>query len=150
MTPRPVTDSSKWTRRRRIAIVLVAAATAASLSTAGAWAGGGHGRHFAEHGYFRGATTVAMAPAAPGAPAAANGVAIAGFAFSPSTLTVSKGTTVTWINEDRAPHTVTGAGGLNSPVLRGGDSYSFTFNSAGTFNYGCDIHQFMHGTVVVK
>ncbi|WP_236572824.1 cupredoxin domain-containing protein [Streptomyces sp. GS7] len=131
----------------------MAAAAAAGISSAGAWPGGEHGgfgRYSAEQGNFRGAATVAMAPAAPGARTAANQVAIAGFAFSPSTLTVSKGTTVTWTNEDRAPHTVTGSGGLNSPTLWGGDSYTFTFKTAGTFSYGCDIHPFMHGTVVVK
>ncbi|MFG2288226.1 cupredoxin family copper-binding protein [Streptomyces sp. NPDC048595] len=93
-----------------------------------------------------------MAPMAPGAPAVTIHVTIADFAFSPSTLTVSKGTTVTWTNEDSAPHTVTssGSGSLNSPTLRSGDSYTFTFNSAGTFSYVCMIHPSMHGTVVVK
>ncbi|MFI9723113.1 cupredoxin family copper-binding protein [Streptomyces sp. NPDC052396] len=93
-----------------------------------------------------------MAPAAPttpSAPAAANRVTIAGFAFSPSTLTVSKGTTVTWTNNDSAPHTVTGSG-LNSPTLSRGATYSFKFNSTGTFSYICTIHPSMHGTVVVK
>ncbi|WP_344021209.1 cupredoxin family copper-binding protein [Streptomyces luteireticuli] len=90
-----------------------------------------------------------MGPTTPSAPAAANQVNIAGFAFSPSTLTVSKGTTVTWTNKDQAPHTVTG-GGLNSPTLGNGATYSFTFKSTGTFNYICTIHPNMHGTVVVK
>ncbi|WP_241777745.1 cupredoxin family copper-binding protein, partial [Streptomyces sp. CT34] len=108
------------------------------------------GRYSGEQGYLRGAAAVAMAPASPGAPAAANHVTIAGFAFSPSTLTVSKGTTVTWTNEDRAPHTVTGSGGLNSPTLGSGGSYTFTFKTAGTFSYYCAIHPSMHGTVVVK
>ncbi|WP_052229913.1 cupredoxin domain-containing protein [Streptomyces sp. CT34] len=75
-----------------------------------------------------------------------------GSAAMPSSLTVRKGTTVTWTNHDRAPHTVTssGSGSLNSPVLRKGGSYTFTFKSTGTFSYYCKIHPFMHGTVVVK
>jgi plastocyanin len=99
-----------------------------------------------------------MAPAAtaslttPNAPAAANHVTIAGFAYSPSTLTVSRGTTVTWTNNDSAPHTVTsdGSGPLNSSTLGRGASYSFTFTSAGTFSYHCAVHPSMHGTIVVK
>ncbi|MFE0186784.1 cupredoxin family copper-binding protein [Streptomyces sp. NPDC059008] len=92
------------------------------------------------------------APAAPIAQAPANHVMIADFAFSPATLTVDKGTTVTWTNEDSAPHTVTsdGSGPLNSPTLDTGGSYTFTFNSAGTYNYYCDIHPSMQGTVIVK
>ncbi|WP_189308188.1 plastocyanin/azurin family copper-binding protein [Streptomyces albospinus] len=139
----------------------MATVTAASVSSVGAWSAGGHGgygRHSAEHGYFRGPAVVAMAPASVAAqttstaPTAASHVAIAGFAYSPSTLTVSKGTTATWTNNDSAPHTVTssGSGSLNSPVLRGGGSYTFTFKTAGTFSYYCNVHPFMHGTVVVK
>ncbi|MFI6768042.1 cupredoxin family copper-binding protein [Streptomyces sp. NPDC050355] len=88
----------------------------------------------------------------PGAPVDAQHVTISDFAFSPSTLTVSKGTTVMWTNNDSAPHTVTssGSGSLNSPDLESGDSYTFTFNSAGTFSYYCAIHPSMHGTVIVK
>ncbi|MGW1200929.1 cupredoxin domain-containing protein [Streptomyces sp. NPDC002536] len=103
------------------------------------------------------APSMGMATAAPATPvtanapaATANHVTIAGFAYSPSTLTVTKGTTVTWTNNDSAPHTVTGSGGLNSPTLSRGGTYSFKFNSAGTFNYICTIHPYMHGTVVVK
>lgn len=92
----------------------------------------------------------AMGSTTPSAPAAANHVTIAGFAFSPSTVTVGKGTTVTWTNNDQAPHTVTGSGGLNSPTLGRGATYSFTFKSTGTFSYICTIHPSMHGTVVVK
>ncbi|MEV5509495.1 cupredoxin domain-containing protein [Streptomyces orinoci] len=142
-------DSPKWARRCRVTSLLVAAVTAASVSTAAAWCGDGHGRETGDHGYSRGPATVAMAPAAPSAPAAASQVTIAGFAFSPSTLTVTKGTTVTWTNNDSVSHTVTGSG-LNSPTLSPGDSYSFTFNSSGTFSYICTIHPSMHGTVVVN
>ncbi|GAA3030820.1 hypothetical protein GCM10020000_04530 [Streptomyces olivoverticillatus] len=79
-------------------------------------------------------------------------MAIANFAYAPSSLTISKGTKVTWTNDDSAPHTVTssGSGPLHSPTLDRGGSYSYTFDSASTFGYYCTVHPYMHGTVVVK
>ena len=76
---------------------------------------------------------------------------IQNFQFSPSTLTVKKGTKVTWTNNDGASHTVTadqGSGPASSPLGQG-DTYSYTFNTVGTFNYHCSIHPSMHGSVVV-
>lgn len=77
-------------------------------------------------------------------------VSITNFAFSPSTITVHKGDTVVWTNNDSAPHTVTGDnGGPASGTLSQGSGYSYTFNTVGTFPYHCTIHPNMHGTVVV-
>lgn len=77
-------------------------------------------------------------------------VSIQGFAFSPATLTVPRGTTVVWTNADNAPHTATSENGpFDSPVLNQGGTFSFTFNSSGMFQYHCDIHPSMRGTVVV-
>lgn len=79
-----------------------------------------------------------------------SGVTIAGMAFSPATITVKKGTSVTWTNNDSVSHTVTGNnGGPNSSTLGNGQSYSFTFNTTGTFKYICAIHPSMTGTVIV-
>ncbi|MFA4935163.1 MAG: cupredoxin family copper-binding protein [Candidatus Methanoperedens sp.] len=84
---------------------------------------------------------------APGATAA---VEIKGFAFNPATITIAKGTIVTWTNRDGAPHTVTGTGNdINSQTLSQGQAYSFTFNDAGTFEYKCNIHPSMRGKVIV-
>ncbi|WP_052172691.1 cupredoxin family copper-binding protein [Nocardia sp. BMG111209] len=95
------------------------------------------------------ATAAASAPAsapAPGGPA----VTIDNFAFAPATLTVRVGSTVTWTNHDEEPHTVvSGDGTLHSPGMGTGATYSFTFTKAGTVDYVCSIHPFMHGTVVV-
>ena len=90
-------------------------------------------------------------------------VAIANFAFSPQTLTVPAGTTVTWTNNDGAPHTVTSTdgpstsaqttGAFDSGNLGSGQTFSFTFDKAGTFYYDCTLHAAqasMHGTVVVQ
>lgn len=79
-------------------------------------------------------------------------VAIQDFAFSPATLKVKKGSTVTWTNKDSAPHTVTAtgtSGGPSSKTLQNGDSYSFTFDQVGTFAYHCSFHSSMTATVEV-
>ncbi len=85
-------------------------------------------------------------------PQATNSVTIQNFAFSPSAITVKKGTTVTWTNKDSTTHTVTevdSKSGPNSGNLEPGKSYSFTFNTPGMFSYHCAIHTNMTGTVTV-
>jgi plastocyanin len=79
-------------------------------------------------------------------------VVIDNFAFSPASITVKKGTTVTWTNKDSATHTVTENDGQNGPDsgdLAQGKAYSFTFDTVGTFKYHCTIHTAMTGTVTV-
>lgn len=74
------------------------------------------------------------------------------FTFSPATLTVTKGTKVTWTNHDDIPHTVTSAATprlFHSGPLDTGDSFAFTFDAAGTYKYFCALHPHMQGTVVV-
>jgi plastocyanin len=77
---------------------------------------------------------------------------IKNFAFSPSSITINKGTKVTWTNDDSAPHTVTSDSGklLNSPTLSTGQSFSHTFTSVGTTTYHCTIHKMMKGEIIVK
>jgi|ERR1700683_2197006 len=85
-------------------------------------------------------------------PTAASSVKIQNYAFSPAAVTVKKGASVTWTNEDSVGHTVTesdGQAGPSSSTLNQGQSYSFTFNTAGTFHYKCSIHPYMTGTVIV-
>ncbi len=78
-------------------------------------------------------------------------VAIKGFKFIPADITVKVGTTVTWTNEDSAPHTVESSDGvLRSDELGKGDSWSFTFTKAGKHDYICGIHPSMHGSVTVQ
>jgi plastocyanin len=77
-------------------------------------------------------------------------VSIANFAFDPASLDIAAGTTVTWTNEDSAPHTATGDGGsFNSDRLDQGQSFSFTFDTPGTYNYFCEFHANMTGTINV-
>jgi plastocyanin len=79
-------------------------------------------------------------------------VKIDNFAFDAQTVTVAPGSTVTWINDDDAPHTVVADDGksFRSKVLDTGDSFSFTFKSAGAWGYFCSVHPHMTGKVVVK
>lgn len=85
------------------------------------------------------------------ATAETNEVSIKNFAFSPATITVKKGTTVTWTNEDSVSHTVTGDnGGPSSELIGQGDTYTYTFNEVGTFGYHCKPHPSMVGKVVVE
>ncbi|MGW7821071.1 cupredoxin domain-containing protein [Streptomyces puniciscabiei] len=85
-------------------------------------------------------------------PVSADTVAIKNFAFSPATLRVKAGTTVTWTNQDTDAHTVTstGPGGpLHSPALATHGTYTHTFTRPGSYAYVCTIHPFMTGTVEV-
>lgn len=83
-------------------------------------------------------------------------VSIANFSFGPDTLTVKAGTTVTWRNNEDAPHTVTADdGSFSSSTLGQGDSFSFTFDTPGTYDYHCQFHggaghTGMSGTIVVE
>jgi len=94
-----------------------------------------------------------------GATAGAKGsnVVMKDISFKPGNVTVAKGGTVTWTNEDSVGHDVTeisgpgpkfksgGPGGLN-----GGDTFKQKFTTPGTFKYVCTVHPGMEGTIVVK
>ena len=96
----------------------------------------------------------ATTPAAPAAEAAAGNIniAIQGMAYQPATMTVKAGSTVTWTNNDSAPHTVTSSDGgpLASGTLNRGNSYSITLDQPGTYNYICKFHPRMRATIVVQ
>lgn len=84
-------------------------------------------------------------------------------AFSPADISVKKGTTVTWTNQDSTQHNIMSddingtpptedevdATKLAGPLLSKGESYSFTFNELGVFSYHCSPHPSMIGTVTV-
>lgn len=80
-------------------------------------------------------------------------VSIKDMMFMPVTIKVKAGTKVTWTNDDSVAHTVTLMNNPNlafdSGSLATGDTYSMTFKKAGTYDYICDFHSNMHGTVVV-
>jgi len=68
--------------------------------------------------------------------------------FVPSTLTVKKGSTVTWTNNDITAHTVSG-NAFNSPTLQPMQTYSRKMDTVGAFDYTCSIHPVMQGTINV-
>jgi plastocyanin len=76
-------------------------------------------------------------------------VDIVDFAFSPQTLVIQAGDTVTWTNLDVVEHTATGAS-FDSGLLAQGESYSLTFTTPGTYDYLCTPHPTMTGTIVVQ
>ena len=78
-------------------------------------------------------------------------VKIANMAFSPATLTIHAGTTVTWVNYDGDAHSVESRDKAfpSSPLLNTGDKYSYTFTTPGTYTYYCAVHAYMTGKIVV-
>ena len=79
-------------------------------------------------------------------------ITIDNFAFAPATLTIARGTQVTWVNHDDEPHTVVSASkelSFKSQALDTDDKFSFTFDKAGTFEYFCSLHPYMKAKVVV-
>jgi amicyanin len=97
---------------------------------------------------------VAVGQFAPTASAGASDgivVKIDNFTFSPPTLKVKVGTTVTWKNQDDIPHTVVATDkAFKSQALDTDDSYSFTFAAAGAYEYFCSLHPHMTGKIEVE
>ena len=127
-------------RSRPLAILflalLLAACSGSAASSAPAAAGGDAGGGASDGGSAPGET-----------------VSLAGFAFSPSELTISAGTTVTFT--DTANHTVTeGTDGeaVDDPIVDedGGSDVEVTFDEPGTYNITCKIHPDMNMTVTVE
>ncbi|HET7677286.1 MAG TPA: hypothetical protein VFK38_05480 [Candidatus Limnocylindrales bacterium] len=111
-------------------LALLAIALGGGVVTAG---GGCHAR-----------PATANTGAAPGAD-----VAIAGCAFGPVILHVVPGSDVTWRNDDRGTHAVTGVGWGSVEELGHGDTASYRFNEPGIYPYQCYLHPGMSGAVVV-
>jgi len=78
-----------------------------------------------------------------------NHITIDNFAFLPKALRVKAGTKVTWTNKDQTIHTIVCPQlKLKSDPLDTDDSFSYTFQKAGTYNYACGLHPYMKGQVV--
>ncbi|HEX5461611.1 MAG TPA: cupredoxin domain-containing protein [Steroidobacteraceae bacterium] len=81
------------------------------------------------------------------------GIVISHYSFQPGALTVTKGSTVTWINKDDDVHTIKSTDGpeaFSSPALDNGNRFGFTFHRAGTYHYVCSVHPYMRGVIVVR
>lgn len=87
---------------------------------------------------------------------AANEVLMQSNTFSPATMTVTAGTTVTWTNKDSYNHTVTSGapgtpdGKFDSGNIGANGTFSFKFDTKGTYAYYCKIHSMMIGTIIVQ
>ncbi|MCX5424320.1 cupredoxin family copper-binding protein [Streptomyces sp. NBC_00078] len=101
--------------------------------------------------FVAGPVTVLPAPAAQAA--TTHQVVMSGYAFAPRSLTIMAGDTVTWTNQDQAPHdvkTTSGPASIHSPMLNKGGSWSHTFTAAGTYGYLCTVHPGMTAQLVVQ
>jgi plastocyanin len=87
-----------------------------------------------------------------GAATATNAITISNFMFSPMSVSVAPGSTVSVTNKDSVAHTLTATGNqFNTGDINGGQTKTFTAPSkAGTYHYICNIHQYMMGTIVVR
>ena len=113
-----------WTGRRRAAVSAVVLAAFLTLGTV-------------------------LLPAVPAA-AASHAVMIHNYAYSPASLSIAQGDTVTWTNMDTAEHDVvvtSGPASFRSPMLSKGKSWSYTFKTPGSYSYTCSVHPDMRGTV---
>jgi plastocyanin len=99
-----------------------------------------------------GTAAATVAPTStPEAAAKSASVTIKDFEFTPATVTIAVGGTVTWTNNGPSTHTVTADdGSFDSGNLSQGKTFSHTFQTAGTFTYHCSIHPFMTATVIVQ
>jgi len=119
-------------RRRRIGLVLGAAGVTALLAAA-----------LPE--------LTAAGEAVVAAAASPATVQIDNFAFTPATLTVTAGTTVTWKNEDDSPHRIGDKNGtFKSAALDTDETFSHIFASPGEYPYICTIHPYMVGKIIVR
>jgi len=89
------------------------------------------------------------APTPMHAPATDHAIAISASGFNPASLTVKKGTAVTWTNNDSAAHAIASSNGLHSPQLKSGESYTYTFTQAGIYPYEDVLVPGLNGTVTV-
>lgn len=80
-------------------------------------------------------------------------IIIKDYKFSPSAITVKKGTKITWVNRDTAKHNVAIEGedlnGPAGPLIRQNQTYTYTFTETGSYEYHCDPHPYMKGIVKV-
>jgi plastocyanin len=96
-------------------------------------------------------SVAAFGASAMAAEQAATRIEVKNFMFMPTTLTVSAGDKVTWVNKDEEPHSVVSDTGVfRSGAMDTDGSFSFKFDQPGTYHFTCSIHPRMTGTIVVK
>ncbi len=102
--------------------------------------------------------TVQTAATTPTVPNTVNILGVESPFFTPNSLNIKVGTTVTFVNTDGNIHTVTSVtagtqtpdGIFDSGMVKPGNTFSYTFSKSGTYEYICTIHPHMHGTITVS
>jgi plastocyanin len=70
--------------------------------------------------------------------------------FNPEEIIIDKGQTITWINDEKVPHTITSKGKiLFDSLIKQNEDFTYKFDKVGTFEFGCTLHPWMHGTINV-
>ena len=78
-------------------------------------------------------------------------VSIANFEFTPAEITIAPGESVTWTNDDGAPHGLEYRDGAKgTDLLLPGATFSRRFDRPGTYDYNCSVHPYMTGRVIVR
>ena len=98
-------------------------------------------------------SAIVMLACAAGGPAAYAGdvtVTIENMQFAPATLTVKRGDTVTWVNDDLVPHTATAGNTFDSKSIEPGKSWSWVAKASTQLKYVCTLHPSMTATLVVQ
>src|ERR1700688_1683345 len=110
-------------------------------------------RDFARSAVLGGLLGLLAGVAVMAAPAGAEDTAVKidNFTFNPQRASVEAGTTITWTNQDDIPHVVASSTkAFKSKTLDTDDKFSFTFTTAGVYEYFCSLHPHMTGTIVVE
>jgi plastocyanin len=91
-------------------------------------------------------------PPGPGSSGGGHTITIKNFKFSPASLTVKVGTKVTFVNDDSTVHAPLSSPGstIDGGNLSKGQTYTVTMTKPGTYNYVCNIHNYMKGTIIVQ
>ena len=141
---RSETSHDSWLRPRSPLFVLVTLLALLALAT-------GCSSDSDSGGATPPAAATPSAPSGSAAPGGGSMVEINNFMFTPMTLTVPVGGTVTWTFDDSTQHTVTADdNSFSSSPMGSGQTYTPTFTTAGTTPYHCSIHPNMTGTINVK
>ncbi len=81
----------------------------------------------------------------------AHQLSISNFLYTPDTVVVAQGDTVTWTNDDFVPHTVTARdSSFDSQSINAGAKWSWVASKPGTHPYFCTFHPIMQGTIEVR
>lgn len=93
---------------------------------------------------------ITAGPASPAERAKTHTVVMKATSYAPPALTIRRGDTIAWVNEDPFPHTVTAAGAFDSKSIAAGASWKYKPRHAGEYTYSCTFHPNMKGTLGVQ